>query len=500
MKYIISLLLLLTLTVYGQRTILVDTNGFLLSPSALYTGTKGSNEVIIGTTANASGHHGISLMHDGTQGIIECVNWGVIWEDLTIRAKRLVLMSDNASSQILWDGLGNLGIGCFTPSAKLHIISTNGSGIIIDCPSGNNHLTFENSSLVRWTESCLGNDLYFYSPSNGNILVQGTSRLGIGTVAPSALLHLYGNYTGQIIQNPINTSYSSLRIYNDQSNSVRSLEFDYSGSAYPTNQITGGTVGESAAITTTGSYPLEFGTAGVARMSIGAAGNVTVLGADNGTAMTVKINATQANVTASDTFIDFRSTSGSEGSVAGTAVAGVLAYNTFTGSHYTEMVNSDARVGQLLEATGDVVKGGLGWTNIIVTTNITKTAAGAGQNITTNVYIGSPKGQLVMTRLCETRKSKAAWGVYLGTDKEGRAMVGSIGTGMLDVANKEQDIEVGDWLMSSDVRGCAELQVLEDDKTKDDAKRNYTIGKALQPIRWNGGETHRVIAVTYHGG
>lgn len=65
-------------------------------------------------------------------------------------------------------------------------------------------------------------------------------------------------------------------------------------------------------------------------------GKLHVKGADNTTVATVEVTATQANVTASDTFLDFRSSSGSEGTIAGTAVAGVIAYNTFTGSHWSQ--------------------------------------------------------------------------------------------------------------------------------------------------------------------
>src|SRR3990167_8275572 len=45
---------------------------------------------------------------------------------------------------------------------------------------------------------------------------------------------------------------------------------------------------------------------------------------DNGTAITARINAAQASVDAGDTFIDFRSTTGSEGTIAGTAVPAIV--------------------------------------------------------------------------------------------------------------------------------------------------------------------------------
>lgn len=61
-------------------------------------------------------------------------------------------------------------------------------------------------------------------------------------------------------------SYASIRLYNDQNSNVRSLEIDYSGSAYSGSVITGSPTGEQATIATTGAYPLTLGTSNTARM------------------------------------------------------------------------------------------------------------------------------------------------------------------------------------------------------------------------------------------
>lgn len=191
------------------------------------------------------------------------------------------------------------------------------------------------------------------------------------------------------------------------------------------------------------------------------AAKLHAVGADNSTVIISSINATQANITAADIFIGFYSNEGLEGSVAGTAAAGVLAYNTFTGSHWTKIEGQMPDVLTPLESTGEPY--------------------------------GDEKAQLVKTRVCKTKRSKAILGFYAGTDPEGRSMALALGTGYAIVSNHGQDVEIGDWLMTSDVEGTVERQ-------EDDLQHNYSVAKSLQPIKWQKGEKTRKIAVTYHAG
>ena len=82
------------------------------------------------------------------------------------------------------------------------------------------------------------------------------------------------------------------------------------------------------------------------------------------------------------------------------------------------------------------------------------------------------------------------WG---GKNPDGKDLVLSIGTGYIWVANKGQDIEVGDYLMSSDVKGCAEKQ-------EDDVLHNYTAAKAQELVKWKQNEKKRLIACILLGG
>ena len=285
----------------------------------------------------------------------------------------------------------------------------------------------------------------------------------------------------------------------------------------------------STAMTIQGSGELEIGGTGLGANKLG------ILASDNSTAVVIKFNATQANVTAADTFIDFRSTTGSEGSIAGTAVAGVIAYNTFTGSHYTIVTGDRTNLvyGTLLEIVAGDIDANT-WTpnpaytymetvyscphiplpeEPVCTEKLTMDAMILhlkNDHLTevevdqisqwkeekiaiTQQSVGSPKTQLFKTRVCFTQSSKAAIGVWGGIDKEGRDMCLSIGTGHIFVANKGTNIEIGDYLISSNISGCAELQ-------PDDIYRNTTIAEATENVVWNQGETSRLIGCIYLGG
>jgi len=103
--------------------------------------------------------------------------------------------------------------------------------------------------------------------STGRLLVKGSTAIGSAAT-------FYGSQASVVISQPTSTSYAGLRIYNDQASSVRALEIDYAGSAYSGALITGGPTGESAAITTTGAYPLVLGTNNTARATLDSSGNL----------------------------------------------------------------------------------------------------------------------------------------------------------------------------------------------------------------------------------
>ncbi len=111
----------------------------------------------------------------------------------------------------------------------------------------------------------------------GTIYVDSLNqRVGIGTASPQAPLEVIGAANTIVLRQTSSTSYAGLRIYNDQNSNVRSLELDYSGSAYASALLTGSPTGEQGAITTTGAFPLVLGTSNTARITILSGGNVGI--------------------------------------------------------------------------------------------------------------------------------------------------------------------------------------------------------------------------------
>lgn len=137
-----------------------------------------------------------------------------------------------------------------------------------------------------------------------------------------------------------------------------------------------------------------------------------------------------------------------------------LAYNTFTGSHYTEVQNRGLKKYMVLESTGEHLES---------------------------------HGQCVKTKLSNKEKSKRIIGVYGGKTASGTDMVLCIGTGFIWVKNEGNNINVGDYLCSSNIPGYAVKQ--EDDKV-----RNYTVAKSNENVVWSKNEKKKLIACTYHGG
>ena len=276
-------------------------------------------------------------------------------------------------------------------------------------------------------------------------------------------------------------------------------------------QITSGTNTSTAILlggTTTVQGRLIVGTATVANSGTS---TVYIATENNGIGITTFINATQANITTSDTFISFRSTSGEEGSIAGTAVAGVIAYNTTSITHRTWIEDrTGLQILDVLEMKGTPIGNWKGLkrheyvqtlvdvldaANMPVMEKIGTMTVQKRKEVYTpidklyDVKGTAPKEQLVTSGICKTRGSKAAWGVYADTNSDGVDFVMSFGTGFVKVVNTGENIEVGDYLMSSDFQGKAELQYL----STRSQRMNYTLAKASVPVIWESGEQWRRI-------
>jgi hypothetical protein len=221
---------------------------------------------------------------------------------------------------------------------------------------------------------------------------------------------------------------------------------------------------------------------------------IYITAADNSTAQTIKINATQANVTTADTFLDFRSTTGSEGTVQGTGVAGVIAYNTFTGSHWSQSsailaipkMKTSTRLKPIKDGDPRNPKD---YEKIIEDVTVYESDVVPGSVLVSLDDLcrwdGEGDSHLPRCKVSDTADDKAVYGVYGGHDRDGDIMVLAIGAGKVLVCDEGGGIEVGDFLSTSSVPGYA--------KKYNGNDMRVVLGKARQSFKGIKGE----IACTY---
>ena len=202
---------------------------------------------------------------------------------------------------------------------------------------------------------------------------------------------------------------------------------------------------------------IGFSYLGIERMRIGSGvvigtptidvplAKLTVVNSDDSTVIISSINAVQASVTGTDVFMSFRSNTGEEANITGSGVAGVIAYNTFMGSHWTKIDGKIPEVGMVLEMTGKVLDG--------------------------------HSERLARTKISNTPGSKKVYGVYAGKGNNGKHLAAGLGSFVILVSDANGDIEAGD-LLESDGRGYARKQ-------SDDIIRSSTIGKAVVDVVWS---------------
>ncbi len=221
---------------------------------------------------------------------------------------------------------------------------------------------------------------------------------------------------------------------------------------------------------------------------------------DGQTGIEILVNANQANADAN--LMDFRSATGSEGTIH-LAAGGVVTYNAFTGGHYTNILGDtkDLVVGTVLEVVdGDVMfpTEFRAYEEVVYADEYGTAKKDSEGNIMTNWVVESvgaspSKPQLFPTRISTTEGSTAAVGVYGGDDGMGRDFVWGLGTGFIRVSNEGKNLQIGDYLMSSDKRGLAELQ-------GNGIYQNITIAKVTESVIWQIGEKERLIRCILLGG
>lgn len=185
-----------------------------------------------------------------------------VWSGINFKTYRLSIASKAAN-------VANTDPSVDTASWTL----VNGTGDVIMTSAQ----TLTNKTLTNPVINGFTGSTSVVNIGSGQVYKSAAGDVGIGTASPAARFNVESpNSLVGLFRNTSSTAYTSLRIYNNQNIAGRALEIDYAGSAYASALLTGGPTGESASISTTGSYPLVLGTNGNARLTITAGGDLGI--------------------------------------------------------------------------------------------------------------------------------------------------------------------------------------------------------------------------------
>lgn len=382
-------------------------------------------------------------------------------------------------------------------SAQTHTMystSTNGNFLGLDSSGGGGGTLYIKSSGSGET-AALGVGTLYISGGTQSLKIKRSGDIGIGTGANSGLGGLLG------LLSPSNNSVNgtttvnasgSITLTSGKANEQLSPGDDIAVSSNTGKFCEVGSVGSATSVTLKAGCTLGDGTsqtvtrrrALLTMFDVNNSNTLVQRWANNGThysltpggstASTMVMNV--AALSASDKFFSFQETDGEAGNIVGVS-DGTIAFNTFTGSHFTRVTRGNPAVWDLLcsdEGKPRFKQKGL------------------------DTFQGEQL-QLFNTRVCDADDSSEVIGVYGGKDDNDHDMVLGLGTGRMRVTNTGLDVERGDFLTSSKVVGRAKLQMVNPVK-KDSTYQNRTVAKATEAIHWQPGETERLISVIYLGG
>jgi predicted NUDIX family NTP pyrophosphohydrolase len=379
-----------TLTVAGNTTLSGGTANGVLYLNGSKVATSGSALTFNGTTFATTGainsNSNVSVFKNGSDSVAA----GPYFQFANAAQTQSYLTQFGASSTYDWwyyngsswyknmtlDAAGNLGLGvvpsAWNASSKAFQYGSNGiaalecfngansvmmfnmyraSGGYVYTVAGNNGYRFgiDNSTGFAWTIST-GNQGAGNTPTTTTqaMTLNASGQLVVGATTAYGSAGTFTGNGGTIVLNQnSSSSYAGLRIFNELNSSARSLEIDYTGSAYASSPLTGGPTGEQAAIATTGAYPLVFGTTNTFRGMFDASGNLLV-----GTANTGYTSSNSTYYTPSGSYWINNHASGTAGGTRyigfglSTAELGSITQNSTTGVLYN--TTSDYRLKTLI--------------------------------------------------------------------------------------------------------------------------------------------------------
>jgi hypothetical protein len=366
-----------------------------------------------------------------------------------------------ANRMVITNG-GNVGIGALSPTNRLVVEQTNGnnyashiytSGLATGTSYGLTVSAGTDASDVSFVaRNQAGSDMF---------IVKGNGNVGIGTAAPSGRFSVNGGQTNLLsLGSPsvddvgyVNVVTSNLPCFGSPGGPP---------CAWSPALHLGGTYGVTFGI---GSHSSSQAVAGVFSTGffISKPLFVQVFG---GTTAIFNRRTDDGNV------LEIQRDGVTEGTVS--VSGGTVSYNAFTGSHYAQ---TDESIGE-----GTLV-----------------TLTGVNSR-----FHNDPESEIIYGITTSARANDpACLGAYLGLQEsskpqgtENPSLVMAVGNGEMWVADNGADIGVGDYLISSHIRGHAGRDNAVDPVS-------YVVARAAEPVRWTevvgsaGGAKHKKISVFF---
>ncbi len=328
-----------------------------------------------------------------------------------------------------------------------------------------------NSGIYQPAADALG----FATLGVERVRVNSVGDVGVGTTTPSSRLHVREDVNGvaavTIANHDVGTS-SQQRIDFVSEDGAAGTSFisvfDNSSASAPAtmrfaNNLAGGDI--------------DFITGGAIRVMIDQSGNVGIGDATPNFQLDVEQSATTVaafNRTTSDgVLLTFQRDGSTVGNIS--VAGGVVTYGAFTGSHY-------------------------GWTDEAIERGELVSLTGLNRNSYDN-----PKSEVIYgIKRSTVANDPACLGSYLALQEssqpagtENPHLIMAVGNGDMWVVDEGQDIQPGDYLISSSTPGHA----MKDDPEK--YPLGYVIARAAEPVNWAsvsetvGGQKHKRISVLF---
>jgi len=426
---------------------------------------------------------------------------------------------------------GNAGVGTTSPTNPLQV--TNGSGtaagvrvdavtattgnggaLVLNTPSGSNHLMFETSGVQKWVQYVNGNDLRFYAAGGGDrFTMQSTGNVGIGTTSPSERLHVAGGSLS-VIRNEM-----SLWLANNSAGG----ETDWAQNAYYNSGwkyrltdeasriqlLDGKTIFSSAAagsadasLTWTNNLSiLQNGNVGIGTTGPPSVFTVQTTGADNAGEKYLRVKSTNS-------YTGILLDPGQAGDAGWLIMGGFPGAGDFTlreygvGNYFT-VKKSTGFVGignpnptKKLDVTGDInATGTITGGNIVAKYQDVAEWVESSQSLPagTVVVLDQTKSNQVIasTHAYDTRVAgviSAQPGITLGEKSDSKVLVATTGRVKVRVDATNGPIQVGDLLVTSDTAGVAQKSEPLLLGGVPIHRPGTLIGKALEPLAKGTGE------------